>query len=234
MKSSTSRTARHRQLPRRTAATFTSFSPITGLLSYTFDGKERWRTPAGTVRQHLRNGRVAHSGRRQGGFDLRPAVTTRSPPRFPKPTASKPGRRRGPKALSGHSTPIVYRPRGGAPGRRHPNRCARFVPPGCLRSGHSGKSVWWVNGLASEMKSVPVLDGDTVYINGFNSPFNDPGKHIEIPSFADALAKYDANHDGAIAASGTARWPHARLFSVRRSSTTTESWMKPNGSPSKG
>jgi outer membrane protein assembly factor BamB len=55
-----------------------------------------------------------------------------------------------------------------------------------------------VNGLASEMKSVPVLDGGTIYINGYNSSFNDPGKHIEIPSFADALAKYDINHDGAL------------------------------------
>jgi len=55
-----------------------------------------------------------------------------------------------------------------------------------------------VNGLASEMKSVPVLDGGTIYISGFNTPFNDPGKHIEIPQFADALAKYDSNHDGAL------------------------------------
>jgi hypothetical protein len=62
----------------------------------------------------------------------------------------------------------------------------------------TGKSVWWVNGLASEMKSVPVLDGDTIYINGYNSPFNDPGRHIGIPSFTEALAKYDSNHDGGL------------------------------------
>ncbi len=97
-----------------------------------------------------------------------------------------------PEALSGHSTPVVYRPRGQGP--------LQIIAPGSFRMDAydlaSGKSVWWVNGLASEMKSVPVLDGDTLYINGYNSPFNDPGRHVEIPSFADALAKYDSNHDG--------------------------------------
>ena len=43
-----------------------------------------------------------------------------------------------------------------------------------------------------------MLDGETIYINGFNTPFNDPGKHVAIPGFADALAKYDANHDGGL------------------------------------
>jgi hypothetical protein len=49
------------------------------------------------------------------------------------------------------------------------------------------------------MKSVPVLDRDTVFINGYNTPFNDPGKHKEIPTFTEVLAKHDANRDRKIA-----------------------------------
>jgi outer membrane protein assembly factor BamB len=169
------------------------FFPDYGLLSYTFDGQERWRTPLGPfdnmygmgvspilagdkvilICDQLRNSFAAAFSQADG----KPAWKT---PR--------------PQALSGHSTPIVYRPPG--------EGALQIIAPGSFRLDAydlaSGKSVWWVDGLASEMKSVPVLDGDTIYINGFNSPFNDPGKHIEIPSFADALAKYDSNHDGTL------------------------------------
>ena len=46
------------------------------------------------------------------------------------------------------------------------------------------------------MKSVPVIGSDTVYISGYNTPENDPGKQVKIPSFEEALAAEDANHDG--------------------------------------
>jgi outer membrane protein assembly factor BamB len=115
-----------------------------------------------------------------------------------------------PEALSGHSTPIVYRPDAGGHGGG-----IQIIAPGSFRLDAydlaTGKSVWWVNGLASEMKSVPVLDGGTIYINGFNSSFNDPGKHIAIPSFVDALAQYDSNHDGALQQSELPDGP-MRLF----------------------
>ena len=55
-----------------------------------------------------------------------------------------------------------------------------------------------MHGLASEMKSVPVIDGDTIYINGYNTPENDPGKQIAVAPFDEVLKKIDANHDGKI------------------------------------
>jgi outer membrane protein assembly factor BamB len=48
------------------------------------------------------------------------------------------------------------------------------------------------------MKSAPVLEGETVYISGYNTPENDPGRQIAIEPFADVLARHDANHDGRI------------------------------------
>ena len=186
------------------------FFPDYGLLSYTFDGKERWRTPLGPfdnmygmgVSPILAGDKVvlicdqAHNSF-AAAFSQTGGEQVWKTPR--------------PEALSGHSTPIVYRPQGaGSQGAG-----IQIVAPGSFRMDAydlaSGKSVWWVNGLASEMKSVPVLDGDTIYLNGFNTPFNDPGKQIEIPSFADALAKYDINHDGALQQSELPAGP-MRLF----------------------
>jgi hypothetical protein len=170
------------------------FFPDYGLLSYTFDGKERWRTPLGPFDNMY-------------GMGVSPIlagdkvilVCDQSHNSFAAAFSQADGKQvwktPRPEALSGHSTPIVYRPPGADAGMQ-------IIAPGSFRLDAydlaSGKSVWWVNGLASEMKSVPVLDGGTIYINGFNSPFNDPGKHVEIPAFADALAKYDVNHDGAL------------------------------------
>ncbi len=173
------------------------FFPDYGLLSYTFDGKERWRTPLGPfdnmygmgVSPILAGDKVVlicdqlHDSYAAAYFQADGKQAWKTPR---------------PEALSGHSTPVVYRP-GGAGAS---DGGIQIIAPGSFRLDAydlaSGKSVWWVNGLASEMKSVPVLDGDTIYINGYNSPFNDPGKHVEVPAFADALAKYDANHDGAL------------------------------------
>ena len=38
--------------------------------------------------------------------------------------------------------------------------------------------VWWVRGLACEMKSVASIDGDTAYINGWGFPQNQPGTQV--------------------------------------------------------
>ncbi len=98
-----------------------------------------------------------------------------------------------PEALSGHSTPSIIRDAKGK---------ALIVAPASFRmdvySADTGESVWWMHGLASEMKSVPVIDGDTVYINGYNTPENDPGKQVAVAPFEEVLKKFDANGDGKI------------------------------------
>jgi len=40
--------------------------------------------------------------------------------------------------------------------------------------------------------------GDNVYISGYNTPENDPGKQVKLPDFAEVLAKADKNKDGFI------------------------------------
>jgi outer membrane protein assembly factor BamB len=46
------------------------------------------------------------------------------------------------------------------------------------------------------MKSTPIIKGDTLYINGFGSPQNNPGNHVAIMTSEEVFAKHDANNDG--------------------------------------
>ena len=95
------------------------------------------------------------------------------------------------EARSGHSTPVVYTPPGG--------RAQIVVPGSFLLSAYDprdGKRLWWVGGLSFELKSTPVISGDTLYINGFGSPENQPGAKIAVAPTAEVFATHDANKDG--------------------------------------
>jgi outer membrane protein assembly factor BamB len=168
------------------------FFPDFGLLSYTRDGKERWRLPMGPfnnvygigvspiladdvvvlVIDQDKNSFIAAAGQQDGKI------------RWQKPR---------PEALSGASTPVVVQ-RSGKP--------SLILAPASFRmdaySAHDGEAEWWVRGLPSEMKAVPIIVGDLVYVAGFNTPENDPGKQIALPTWRELLARDDANRDGAI------------------------------------
>ena len=164
-----------------------------GMLAYDFDGNELWRTPLGPFNNLY-------------GMGASPIVAGNSVVlvcdhagesfiiALDRATGKQRWRTARPEAVSGHSTPVVYRPEG---------RNAQILAPGSFLidayNAEDGSRAWWVYGLTSEMKSVPVLDGDTVFINGYNTPHNDPGKHKEIPPLAEVLATHDRNRDGKIA-----------------------------------
>ena len=98
-----------------------------------------------------------------------------------------------PEALSGASTPAMVKP---------PSGPSLILAPGSFRmdaySARDGEAAWWVQGLPSEMKSVPIVAGDQVYVSGFNTPENDPGRQVALPTWKELLARDDANKDGAI------------------------------------
>jgi len=94
------------------------------------------------------------------------------------------------EAKSGHSTPILWTPRGG--------KAQIIVPGSFLLSAYdpdNGNRLWWVGGLSFEMKSTPVVKGDVVYINGFGSPENNPGSKIDVMTTDEAF-KHDLDKDG--------------------------------------
>jgi outer membrane protein assembly factor BamB len=162
-----------------------AFFPDFGLVSYTVAGEERWRTPMGPftnaygmgVSPVIAEGRVVlivdqSQGSYAAAFDLANGEQVWR-------TVRK-------EALSGHSTPVVH---------------GKWVlAPGSLRMEAyeiaTGKVAWGVDGLPAEMKSVPVVHGDLVLVHGFNTPENDAGKLLAIPSFAEALMGFDKDGDG--------------------------------------
>jgi outer membrane protein assembly factor BamB len=163
-----------------------------GLLSYTFAGEERWRTPLGPFSNvYGMGGSPILAG------DLVVLVCDQSRGSFAAAFRQSDGREvwrtPRPDAVSGHSTPIVYDPPGGP---------LQVIAPGSFRMDYyaaaTGEIVSWVAGLPGEMKSGPVLVGDTIYINGFASPDNDPGQQVIVPPFTEVLAARDADQDGKI------------------------------------
>jgi len=95
-----------------------------------------------------------------------------------------------PVVVSGYSTPIVYQPPQG------PKQIV--VPESFQLSAYSvedGKRVWWVRGLACEMKSIASHDAEYLYINGWGFPQNQPGQEVKTTSFEEALSAYDKDED---------------------------------------
>ena len=173
-----------------------------GLLSYAPDGRERWRLPLGPFNV-------------QYGFGASPILVDdlavlpcdQDTNSFLIAVEQKTGRVRWkvdrPDVISGYSTPIVYQPKTG------PKQI--IIPESFRLSAYSvkdGMRLWWVRGLACEMKSIATLDGDTIYINGWGFAENQPGKQIAVASFDEMLAGYDTDKDGAISKSEA---PEGRL-----------------------
>ena len=167
-----------------------------GLISYDAKGKERWRRPLGPFNMFY-------------GFGASPIlvddkvvlpVDQDNPSSFLIAVDKNSGRVRWkverPSVISGYSTPIVYQPKQGAK--------QIVIPESFQLSAYSvedGKRVWWVRGLACEMKSIASHDAEYLYINGWGFPQNQPGQQVKTISFAEGLAKYDANKDGEVAKS---------------------------------
>jgi outer membrane protein assembly factor BamB len=167
-----------------------------GLVSYEGSGKERWKLPLGPFNMFY-------------GFGASPIlvddnvilpVDQDNPNSFLIAVDKNSGRVRWkvdrPEVISGYSTPIIYQPKQGAK--------QIVIPESFQLSAYSvedGKRVWWVHGLACEMKSIASHDAEYLYVNGWGFPQNQAGQQVRTVTFAEGLAKYDKNNDGLIAKS---------------------------------
>lgn len=199
-----------REVPRRQAGRIenvngpASPSPVTdgthvyaffqdfGLVAFTADGKEAWRMPLGPFNMFygfgaspiLVDGVVVLPVDQDTGSYLLGVDAKTGKPRY---KIDRPG------VISGYSTPTVYEPRGG--GKQI------LVPESFQLSAYDaqdGHRIWWVRGLACEMKSVVSIDGDTAWINGWGFGENQPGRQVPTVSWAEGLKIYDKNGDKAI------------------------------------
>jgi outer membrane protein assembly factor BamB len=167
-----------------------------GLVSYSGSGKERWRLPLGPFNMFY-------------GFGASPIlvddnvilpVDQDSPSSYLIAVDKNSGRVRWkvdrPVVISGYSTPVIYKPKLG------PKQIV--IPESFQLSAYSvadGKRVWWVRGLACEMKSIASQDGEYLYINGWGFPQNQPGQEVKTIPWDEALPRYDKNGDRQIAKS---------------------------------
>lgn len=158
------------------------FFPDYGLLAYTNDGRERWRVPLGPFHNLYGMGASPILA-----GDLLILVCDQSRDSFIAAFDTRTGRERWrsprPHAVSGHSTPVLH-------------RGTTILAPGsfvmdALDAG-SGRTLWSYDGLPGEMKSVPVVDGDSIFVHGFNTPENDPGRMIAVPVFPGRFAREQA------------------------------------------
>jgi len=165
-----------------------------GMLSYDRNGKERWKLPLGPFNMFY-------------GFGASPILVDNkvilpidqdSPSSFLIAVDKDSGKIRWrverPIVISGYSTPIVYQPKSGAK--------QIVIPESFQLSAYSvedGHRVWWVRGLACEMKSIASHDDEYLYINGWGFPQNQPGAQVKTVSWEEGLARYDKDKDGVIA-----------------------------------
>ena len=155
-----------------------------GMLSYDSAGKERWRLPLGPFDNAY--GMAASPIIVDDKIVL---VCDQSTGSFMIAVGKDDGRlvwkTDRAEYKTGHSTPILYRTDLGA---------AQLLVPGSFRltayTVDTGEPVWWVSGLAFEMKATPVLGGDLVFINGTS------GAQAIVPPFEKVLPLYDADGDG--------------------------------------
>jgi outer membrane protein assembly factor BamB len=161
-----------------------------GMVSFDPAGKERWKLPLGPFNMFY-------------GFGASPIVVDDKvilpvdqdhPASYLIAVDKNSGRVRWkverPAVISGYSTPIVYQPPKG------PKQV--IVPESFQLSAYSvadGKRVWWVRGLACEMKSIASHDSEYLYINGWGFPQNQPGQQIKTIPFEEALTKFDKDKD---------------------------------------
>jgi len=97
-----------------------------------------------------------------------------------------------PDAVRSYSTPCVWT-NNGKP---------ELLVAGALQltayDAANGEKIWWINGLARIVIPTPVTSGGMIYMASW-APGGDPGKRIALPTWADAVSKWDSNRDGKLA-----------------------------------
>jgi outer membrane protein assembly factor BamB len=198
------------------------FFPDYGLIAYDAAGKERWTAPLGPF-----NNIYGMGASPVIVGDLVVLACDQSIGSFVVAVNKRTGRVQWkvdrPEAKSGHSTPIVWR---GPDGRDQ-----ILIPGSFLLTAYdaaTGRKLWWVGGLSFEMKSTPVIGGDTIYVNGYGAPVNDPGKKVTVPPADEVWKTADADGNGLLSKTEFPKYTQAFWFDVAdldaNGSLTRDEW----------
>jgi outer membrane protein assembly factor BamB len=175
-----------------------------GLLSYGPDGNERWRLPLGPFNNA--NGHGSSPILADGTLVLLADQDTGSYLLAVDPaTGHVLWKTMRPEYTRGYATPAVYQPKNGP---------AELIVPGSFEVAsyalQTGEKLWWVRGMAWQLKCVPLIDGDRIFVNGWETG-GDQAQRGEVPEFAQMLAEHDKDQDGKLSPSElptsfTAEW----------------------------
>jgi len=168
-----------------------------GILSYSADGEERWKLPLGPF-----NNPNGHGSSPILVDDMLILICDQDTDAYvlalDKTTGAVKYRINRPEVTRSYTIPVVYRPKKGP---------AELIVPGSYQViGYdlaTGEKLWWVRGMAWQLKSAPVLDHDIVYVSGWEAE-GDRDSPPEPLTFEEALAKYDRDHDGKLTAAEVA------------------------------
>ena len=164
-----------------------------GLLSYGPDGNERWRTPLGPF-----NNVNGHGSSPILVDDKILLICDQDTNSFLIALDKNTGRVRWktdrPEATRGYCTPSVYRPAQGP---------VEVIVPGSYLvesyAAETGQKLWWVRGIAWQVKSTPVIDEDKIYVNTYEQGGEgDPPE--DIPPYEKVRAEFDHDKDGKLSA----------------------------------
>jgi outer membrane protein assembly factor BamB len=198
------------------------FFPDYGLIAYDASGRELWKMPLGPF-----NNIYGMGASPVIVGDLLVLACDQSLGSYLMALDKRTGKIRWkvdrPEAKSGHSTPILW---------RAPDGTDQLILPGSfLLTSYevaTGKKLWWVGGLSFEMKSTPVIGGDTIYVNGYGAPVNDPGNKVTVPLADEVWKTADADGNGVIAKTEFPKYTQAFWFDVAdldtNGSLTKDEW----------
>ena len=171
-----------------------------GLIAYGFDGNERWRAPLGpfnNVNGHgsspilWRNLIILLCDQDTNSYLLA----------LDKDTGKIRWKVDRPEVTRSYTTPGILSPKEGPP---------ELIVPGANQltaySVETGERLWWINGMSWQPKSTPVIDGEMIYAHWWEYG-GEAEQSTDTMSFSEALARFDANHDGRISSAEVASEP---------------------------
>lgn len=166
-----------------------SFFGDFGLLAYTVDGKPLWQHPLGPF-----NNQNGHGSSPVIIDDMVLLICDQDTDSYFLALDKNTGKVRykveRPETTRGYATPSVWRPKTGP---------AELIVPGAYITTayelKTGKKLWWAGGMAWQLKGAPVVIGDRMYLNSWES-----GGDMETPPAVDewpvVAGKYDRDGDG--------------------------------------
>jgi outer membrane protein assembly factor BamB len=165
-----------------------------GLLAYDLNGAEVWRLPLGPF-----NNVNGHGSSPILAGDKLVLICDQDIGSYliavDKKTGKPVWKTDRPEVARGYATPGIFQPKNGS---------AELIVPGAFQlasySLDTGKKLWWVNGMAWQLKSVPLFQGDVIYVNGWETG-GDTDYPPTILSFEEVLKKQDADGDGRLSKS---------------------------------